>query len=100
MGLLLSWCRREDSNLHPVNPDQTLNLARLPIPPLRHRTQLCVQIYEPPTQKSSNSHAEECPNVKSYVRVGGYLYSKFGHDPLGNDVDKPRKRVLHCGATG
>jgi hypothetical protein len=28
-------CRREDSNLHPVNPDQTLNLARLPIPPLR-----------------------------------------------------------------
>src|SRR3954451_9705756 len=26
-------CAEEDSNLHPVNPDQALNLARLPIPP-------------------------------------------------------------------
>jgi hypothetical protein len=37
-------CRREDSNLHPVDPDQTLNLARLPIPPLRHGDLSCVQI--------------------------------------------------------
>ncbi len=28
-------CRREDLNLHGVNPHQVLNLARLPIPPLR-----------------------------------------------------------------
>ena len=40
----LFWCRREDSNLHPVDPDQTLNLARLPIPPLRHGNVSCVQI--------------------------------------------------------
>src|SRR5918998_698619 len=26
-------CAEEDSNLHPVIPDQALNLARLPIPP-------------------------------------------------------------------
>jgi hypothetical protein len=31
-GLSLS-CAEEDSNLHPVIPDQALNLARLPIPP-------------------------------------------------------------------
>ena len=30
-----SECAEEDSNLHPVIPDQALNLARLPIPPLR-----------------------------------------------------------------
>ena len=29
-------CRRQDLNLHWVNPNQALNLARLPIPPLRH----------------------------------------------------------------
>src|SRR4051794_8538950 len=29
----LSPCAEEDSNLHPVIPDQALNLARLPIPP-------------------------------------------------------------------
>src|SRR5215207_3849145 len=29
----LSRCAEEDSNLHPVIPDQALNLARLPIPP-------------------------------------------------------------------
>src|SRR3954451_1435289 len=29
----LSLCAEEDSNLHPVIPDQALNLARLPIPP-------------------------------------------------------------------
>src|SRR5436190_20173770 len=28
-------CRREDSNLHSLNGNQVLNLARLPIPPLR-----------------------------------------------------------------
>ena len=28
-------CRRQDLNLHWVNPNQALNLARLPIPPLR-----------------------------------------------------------------
>src|SRR5215217_8803526 len=28
-----SKCAEEDSNLHPVIPDQALNLARLPIPP-------------------------------------------------------------------
>lgn len=28
-------CRRQDLNLHWVNPNQVLNLARLPIPPLR-----------------------------------------------------------------
>ena len=28
-----SRCAEEDSNLHPVIPDQALNLARLPIPP-------------------------------------------------------------------
>ena len=28
-----SQCAEEDSNLHPVSPDQALNLARLPIPP-------------------------------------------------------------------
>ena len=27
-------CAREDSNLHPVNRDQHLKLARLPVPPL------------------------------------------------------------------
>ena len=31
----LNECRREDLNLHGVNPHQVLNLARLPIPPLR-----------------------------------------------------------------
>src|SRR5262245_29495240 len=30
-----SRCRRQDLNLHEVNPHQALNLARLPIPPLR-----------------------------------------------------------------
>src|SRR5215471_2941297 len=30
-----SMCRRQDLNLHWVNPNQALNLARLPIPPLR-----------------------------------------------------------------
>jgi RNA polymerase sigma factor (sigma-70 family) len=30
-------CRRQDLNLHWVNPNQALNLARLPIPPLRLR---------------------------------------------------------------
>jgi hypothetical protein len=29
----LCECAEEDSNLHPVIPDQALNLARLPIPP-------------------------------------------------------------------
>src|SRR5439155_26931391 len=28
-------CRREDSNLHSLNGNQVLNLARLPVPPLR-----------------------------------------------------------------
>ncbi len=35
-----SRCRREDSNLHTLNGYQVLNLARLPIPPLRQRTAL------------------------------------------------------------
>src|SRR3954471_4506520 len=30
---LFRLCAEEDSNLHPVIPDQALNLARLPIPP-------------------------------------------------------------------
>src|SRR5262249_40877225 len=29
-------CRREDSTLHSLNGNQVLNLARLPVPPLRH----------------------------------------------------------------
>src|SRR3954464_9014546 len=34
-------CAEEDSNLHPVIPDQALNLARLPIPPsARGRTRV------------------------------------------------------------
>ena len=28
-------CRRQDLNLHSLNGNQALNLARLPIPPLR-----------------------------------------------------------------
>src|SRR6187402_1778645 len=32
-GRGFSRCAEEDSNLHPVIPDQALNLARLPIPP-------------------------------------------------------------------
>ncbi len=34
---LRTYCRRQDLNLHPKNADQPLKLARLPIPPLRHR---------------------------------------------------------------
>jgi hypothetical protein len=34
---VLLQCRREDSNLHSLNGNQVLNLARLPIPPLRQR---------------------------------------------------------------
>src|SRR5262245_47664307 len=30
-------CRRQDLNLHCLNGNQALNLARLPIPPLRRR---------------------------------------------------------------
>src|SRR5437667_10015678 len=33
--LMMQQCRREDSNLHTLNGYQVLNLARLPIPPLR-----------------------------------------------------------------
>ena len=30
-------CRRGDSNPYPLKADQVLNLARLPVPPLRHQ---------------------------------------------------------------
>src|SRR5262245_52292378 len=35
---LMRMCRREDSNLHSLNGNQVLNLARLPVPPLRQLT--------------------------------------------------------------
>src|SRR5262249_19572379 len=31
----MAKCRREDSNLHSLNGNQVVNLARLPVPPLR-----------------------------------------------------------------
>src|SRR5215471_5349053 len=61
-----SMCRRQDLNLHWVNPNQALNLARLPIPPLRrgwlphYLTKLLRGKSSPnsqPAQESSNKNS-------------------------------------------
>ena len=40
--LLVGWCRRLESNQHVQIGHKILNLARLPIPPLRHRVLLII----------------------------------------------------------
>src|SRR5262245_39398425 len=37
VGPFVTRCRRQDLNLHSLDGNQALNLARLPIPPLRRR---------------------------------------------------------------
>ena len=54
-------CRRQDLNLHWVNPNQALNLARLPIPPLR-RGRLPLYLMRMPHRKSSPNPTSSPPH--------------------------------------
>ena len=88
-GLSLS-CAEEDSNLHPVIPDQALNLARLPIPPsaqglaqysrglLQRRPESCSL-----TRSGRRSRAEE-------TRRG--VASASGRSPRGRPPPPPARR--------
>src|SRR5262249_51540928 len=75
-------CRREDSNLHSLNGNQVLNLARLPVPPLR----LGEDEGEPP---SVPGVSYEPPNltVKASSASGGIT------KPLSADAQQPALAV-------
>src|SRR5215218_4511284 len=69
-------CAEEDSNLHPVIPDQALNLARLPIPP------------------SARGLAEYSPG-----RPGDRLLGELEHVPTPSlEPGGPRRRRASAGA--
>src|SRR5438132_12877939 len=78
----LHECRREDSNLHTLNGYQVLNLARLPIPPLRR----------PHLRSGSACY---------YSRLGGFVKpQRFAQKPAPPALCQriaPRSRAGPCG---
>jgi hypothetical protein len=57
-------CRREDSNLHSLNGNQVLNLARLPVPPLRH-----AQEYLRPTPEGRQERGKSSPAHWAWQKI-------------------------------
>src|SRR6201991_2544115 len=65
-------CAEEDSNLHPVIPDQALNLARLPIPP------------------SAQAGAEYSPGPRAVESVHG---ARYCHEQVFDAIQETGKRM-------
>src|ERR671921_272509 len=110
-------CAEEDSNLHPVIPDQALNLARLPIPPSARgrseyspgaarrsppRTAACAACVRPSAALPSRTHVRSTRGATGRMDIGKDLtkrqqeifdfikkYSaRYGYPPTVRDIGK------------